>query len=142
MSARISAEIRATVRERAEGCCEYCRVHEDDVLVPHEPDHVIAEQHDGRSTLENLALARFHCNRFKGPNISSIDPDSGEIVPLFNPRTQLWQQHFRFDGANIVPISANGRTTVSLLKLNSSERIRVRRSLMSAERFPLNKELK
>lgn len=142
MSARISAEIRATVRERAEGCCEYCRVHEDDVLVPHEPDHVIAEQHGGRSTLENLALACFHCNRFKGPNISSIDPDSGEIVPLFNPRTQLWQQHFRFDGANIVPISANGRTTVSLLKLNSSERIRVRRSLMSAERFPLNKELK
>ena len=129
--------LRLAVGERAHGCCEYCRVHEDDVLLPHEPDHVIAEQHGGQSTFENLALACFHCNRNKGPNIASVDPQTGRIVPLFNPRLHSWIEHFQLDGAHIIPESENGRATVSLLKFNTPARIRVRESLIGVGRFPL-----
>ena len=86
----IPAALRRLVWERANGRCEYCLVHDDDVLLAHQPDHIIAEQHGGPTAAENLALACVHCNRRKGPNIASIDPDSGQLTPLFNPRTQIW----------------------------------------------------
>lgn len=134
---RISAALRLAVRERARGCCEYCRVHEDDVLLPHEPDHVIAEQHGGVGGIENLALACFHCNRHKGLNIASVDPQTARIVSLFNPRTERWSEHFQLDGPRIIPLSEKGRASVSLLKINSPERTRVRESLIGVARFPL-----
>jgi 5-methylcytosine-specific restriction endonuclease McrA len=69
---RVPAKLRQQVRERAKGCCEYCLVHEDDLLFPCEADHVIAEQHKGATVFENLAWACGICNRNKGPNI--MDP--------------------------------------------------------------------
>lgn len=74
----IPAPIRRSVIDRAAGRCEYCLVHDEDVLLPHEPDHIIAEQHGGKTELDNLALACIHCNRRKGPNIASTDPTSFE----------------------------------------------------------------
>ena len=50
--------------------CEYCLIHEEDILFPHEPDHITAEQHGGPTSGENLAFACYHCNRLKGPNIA------------------------------------------------------------------------
>jgi 5-methylcytosine-specific restriction endonuclease McrA len=82
----ISLALRRKVQERAGGRCEYCLVHNDDMLFAFEADHVIAEQHHGETVLENLAWACPMCNRYKGTNISSIDPATNEIVPLFNPR--------------------------------------------------------
>ena len=84
----VSEALRAAVRHRAQGRCEYCLIHEEDMLFPHEPDHIIASQHGGVTLLENLALACIHCNRRKGPNLSSVDPDSGALVNLFNPRRE------------------------------------------------------
>ena len=80
---RISAALRTAVSARAANCCEYCRVPEMAVFFGHEPDHVIAEQHGGETILENLALACVQCNRFKGPNIASLDPETGIIVATF-----------------------------------------------------------
>ena len=134
---RIPAALRAAVRERAGGRCEYCLVHEEDVLFPHEPDHITAGQHGGRTMVENLALACFHCNRYKGPNLSSIDTGTGKLVPLFNPRMDRWLEHFRVEGARIIPLSAAGRATAALLRLNDAERLRLRESLRLAGRFPL-----
>jgi hypothetical protein len=73
MKSAVSAELRAAVKARAAMRCEYCRMPEIASLFAHEVDHVIAEQHHGETTLENLASACFHCNRQKGPNIASID---------------------------------------------------------------------
>jgi len=70
--------LRDFVRERAGNRCEYCLV--PDVFVSvHEPDHIIAAQHRGATTPENLALACFDCNRYKGPNISSVDPATEQV---------------------------------------------------------------
>ena len=135
-SQRISAALRQLVRERAAGRCEYCLVRDEDVLLPHQPDHIIAEQHGGESAAENLALACIHCNRHKGPNIASIDPTSGQLTPLFNPHTQSWAVHFRLDGACISPQTAIGRVTIRLLNLTHPERIRVRKALMEAGQYP------
>ncbi|MGH2592732.1 MAG: HNH endonuclease [Anaerolineae bacterium] len=96
--------------ERARGRCEYC--HKPQIsFFPHEVDHVVALKRSGATTLENLAFACFQCNRYKGSDLSSIDPHTGAITPLFNPRTQLWTEHFRFDGATITPLTPEGRAT-------------------------------
>ena len=132
---RVSATLRAAVERRANGRCEYCLVPGDAVMWPHEPDHVIAEQHGGATELPNLALACFHCNRRKGPNLVSVDPETREVVLLFNPRTQPWAEHFRTERTRIVPLTPTGRATVALLRLNSPERLLIRQALRQVGRW-------
>ncbi|MBI1880064.1 MAG: HNH endonuclease [Chloroflexi bacterium] len=132
----ISPSLRQLVAERANYRCEYCLVHTDDVLLSHQADHIIAEQHGGATSAENLAFACVHCNRQKGPNIASIDPISSGLTPLFNPRTQIWDEHFSLEQASIQPITSVGRVTVQILKLNHPDRIRVRQVLIEAGTYP------
>lgn len=124
---RISAALRRQVRERANGRCEYCLLTEVKAFFPHEPDHIIAQKHGGQSVLNNLALACFDCNRFKGSDIASVDPVSGVLSPLFNPRLHQWSEHFQLDNGHIVPLTAVGRATERLLRLNLLHRIEIRR---------------
>lgn len=131
----IPTTLRLLVEERAAGCCEYCRVAAADVFYPHEPDHIIGIQHGGLTGPENLAFACFHYNRQKGPNIASLDPDTGELSALFHPRRCVWTEHFRRDDAQIFGISASGRATVSLLQFNAAPRLEVRRSLLKLGRY-------
>lgn len=133
---RIPAVLGDTVQARAAGSCEYCGIHEDDAFEAHEADHIIAEQHGGATTAENLAFACWQCNRRKGPNLSSVDPETGEIVRLFNPRLDRWSDHFRLEGARIQPHTAVGRATVSLLRLNSTENLILRAALRAIGRYP------
>jgi hypothetical protein len=98
MAGRISATMRRQVYARAQGKCEYCLLPQTVALHPHEPDHIVPVQHSGETTIENLALACMRCNRHKGPNIGSYDPIGGQLVAFFNPRTQMWREHFRLDG--------------------------------------------
>ncbi len=104
--------------------------------MPHEPDHVRSEKHGGQTTLENIALACFHCNRHKGSDLGSVDPETGSLTPLYNPRAQKWSEHFLLQGVVIVPRSAEGRVTVALLQVNAPDRIRVRQALADAGRYP------
>lgn len=132
---RIPAGWRADVARRASGHCEYCRVPDGATLWPHEPDHIIAEQHGGKTELANLAFACFHCNRHKGPNVASVDGETGRVVALFNPRIHGWDEHFETAGARIVPLTATGRVTAGLLRFNSPERLLVRQALCRAGRW-------
>ena len=134
---RISAALRREVRERAKECCEYCLVAESEVVFPHEPDHLIARKHGGSTVSENLALACFDCNRFKGTDIASVDLVTGEVVSLFNPRTQSWSDHFQLEGGRIVPLTATGRVTEQLLRLNLPIRIEIRQRLAALGNYPL-----
>lgn len=132
----IPAALRQQVQERASYRCECCLVREQSVLLPHTIDHVIAEQHNGRTVFENLAQACIHCNRQKGPNIASLDPDTGALVPLFNPRLHQWEEHFQLKGAIIFAVTPIGRATINLLKLNSRERVRIRQGLLAIHCYP------
>lgn len=132
---QIPEPLLALVRRRAQGRCEYCLIPEVYVTL-HEPDHVIAVQHRGATSAENLALACFDCNRRKGPNLSSVDPETGQVVSLFHPRLDQWKAQFRLDGPWIIGLTAKGRATVELLQFNTPERRRVRQELQWAGRFP------
>ncbi len=131
---QISIALRDQVRDRAGNHCEYCLLPEA-LIVAHEPDHVIATQHRGPTAIENLALACFDCNRRKGPNISSVDPATGEVVQLFNPRRDTWSVHFCLQGVRIVGQTPVGRATTELLQFNSPSRIRVREELRKAGQY-------
>ncbi|MGE0376711.1 MAG: HNH endonuclease [Planctomycetaceae bacterium] len=100
----------------------------------HEPDHVIAEKHGGETTAENLALACFACYRFKGSDIASLDPVSGELAPLFNPRVDRWSDHLTVAEGRIVGLTAVGRATEQLSRLNLPERVEVRTLLARVTR--------
>ena len=106
---QIPADLRQAVRERAGGRCEYCLLHEDDVVLAHEADHIIAERHGGPTTLENRAWACASCNRYKGSDLSSFDIHSGRIVNLFNPRTQQWSGILCCKGRRYFPAQPPGR---------------------------------
>lgn len=109
MSDTISTALRQLVTERAEGHCEYCLLPEAVTVHRHEPDHVIPRQHGGETNTDNLALACMRCNRYKGTNVGSYDPETGNLVPFYNPRNQIWLEHFLLDGATIRPLTPQGR---------------------------------
>ena len=128
-------ETRNVVRQRAGDRCEYCRVHQR-----YYPDftfhveHIIARQHRGTDDLDNLALACHHCNNKKGPNLSGLDPNTAAITRLFNPRTDLWEDHFRLDtSGRISGLTAIGRTTAYVLGMNADIRIQIRREMLRLE---------
>ena len=65
-----------------------------------------------------------------------MDPTTGQLVPLFHPRRDVWTEHFRLDGARIVPLTPQGRATAELLQFNASPRLRRRLLLLSEGRYP------
>ena len=126
------------VRERAKHRCEYCHFPEQFAELSFHCDHVIAQQHGGKAQLENLALACCFCNRYKGPNLSSVDPVSNQVTQLFNPRKDMWDNHFAWNGPQVVGKSATGRATIQALRLNRSDAIAVRKLLMREQVYPVN----
>jgi len=130
MTTRPPIELRQQVIARAENRCEYCRLHQDLAASAHQVDHIIAEKHGGATTAANLALPCTTCNRRKGSDIGAIDPETQELVRLYNPRAQRWDDHFRMEDANIFGRTPEGRATVELLRLNSYERIAEREELL------------
>jgi hypothetical protein len=115
---------------RAHHRCEYCRIPHPHYRLPFQVDHIIARQHGGAATLDNLAMACFHCNRFKGPNIAGLDPTSGELVRLFHPRTDRWTEHFRFDGPRLVGLTPIGRATIHVLAMNGDDLLLFRTEIL------------
>jgi hypothetical protein len=106
------------------------------VLVPLEVDHVIARKHGGRTATENLALCCALCNRWKGTDLASVDPEANDIVPLYNPRTHRWEEHFELVRGAIVPLTPSARATIRLLRLNREDRIAERIAQLAAGLYP------
>jgi hypothetical protein len=132
MAAADTRAFRSDVQARAEGRCEYCHLPEEADFARYKIDHVIAEQHGGKTDRENLAYACFDCNKYKGPNLASVDPHTGERTWLFHPRAQQWDDHFQLnDDGTITGLTAEGRATARLLQLNTADRVQDRRSLIA-----------
>ena len=118
------------VRQRAAGRCEYCRLPQAATSVPFEIDHVIARKHHGRTVASNLAQACWYCNSFKGSDIAGLDPRTGKLTRLFNPRRHQWAWHFRWEGPELIGRTAIGRTTILVLQINCEEAVTLRESLI------------
>jgi hypothetical protein len=113
------------VRSRAGGRCEYCCAPQAAFRRRFHIEHIVARQHGGPTQLDNLALACWHCNLKKGPNLTGIDPDTGQIAELFHPRKDRWIGHFDMGMGTLRPLCIEvqgltpiGRATVRVLGLN------------------------
>lgn len=126
----ISSEVREQVRKRASDRCEYCHKPNLTSFQGFHVDHIRPLKHHGPSDLDNLAWACFECNVAKGPDIAAYDPDNDQITPLYNPRKQIWDEHFRLDEAVLVGQTPTGRATISLLQMNDLAQIEVRQELI------------
>ena len=134
--AYIPAALRQAVIERAAGRCEYCLYPQELSFLVFEVEHIVAEKHGGDTVLDNLALACPYCNRFKGTDLGSLDSESGRLTPFYNPRAQRWMEHFQLDGAQIIPLTGEGRVTVAILQFNHPDRLLERGRLIQAGKYP------
>ena len=128
----METSVRRLVRDHAGKRCEYCGLAEEHVYIPHHIDHIRPKQHGGDDSPLNLALACQGCNLKKGSNLAGIDPASETLVALFNPREQVWAEHFVFRGALIVGLTPVGRATVAVLDMNTRERVKIREDVRKA----------
>jgi hypothetical protein len=123
----MDAKTATLVRDRAGDRCEYCRLHQSDSLFfRHHLEHIRPRKHGGTDVAENLALACHHCNLHKGPNLTGVDPESSQVVELFNPRAQEWKTHFEQRGVHIVGLTPVGRASVRVLSMNAPGRLQLR----------------
>lgn len=126
----MDAATRQLVRTRANDRCEYCHLPQAAApFLTFHIEHVQAQQHVEDDSLENLALACPDCNRHKGPNLTTIDPQTRLIVRLFHPRQDEWDAHFEYRGAILVGRTLVGEATIRLLQMNTVERVEMRAEL-------------
>lgn len=134
---KVSSDVRELVQRRAQEACEYCRLSQVASVLPHQVDHIIGRQHRGSDDAANLCLCCIRCNLNKGPNIASIDPESGLVVALYHPRRHVWREHFSVATDGIIKgLTAEGRATVLVLAMNEEDRVRLRALLTRRGRYP------
>ena len=124
------------VEARAAGRCEYCRMHQSLQGATFHVEHVIPRSRGGSSQLDNLAWACPRCNLRKASRTAVADPMTGHSVPLFHPRSDVWDNHFRWDGYHVVGLTPIGRATVTALDLNHPRRIQIRQAEQVFELYP------
>ena len=134
---KVSSDLRELAQRRAHGACEYCRVPQSASILPHQVDHIIGRQHRGTDEVDNLCLCCIRCNLKKGPNIASIDPETGFLVALYHPRRQAWPEHFSPEpDGTIKGLTSEGRATVELLDMNDHDRVQLRALLLRRRSHP------
>lgn len=116
----VSSSSRRLVRERAQLRCEYCHADERWQFIRFTIDHILPQSAGGSDDPDNLALACRNCNERRGNRSEGRDPQTGQVVPIFNPRLEAWAEHFAWDapGIGVVGRTSTGRATLELLDLN------------------------
>ena len=126
----MDATTRDLVRQRAGDRSEYCRLHQEHSGLRHHIEHIMAKQYGGSDDADNLALACHRCNLHKGTNLTGIDPQTGQLAPLFHPRRDRWSDHFTFEGIRINGVSAAGRATIQVLNMNDARPLDLRTEVL------------
>lgn len=122
----IPVSLRRLVIQRAGERCEYCCLSQAGQAATFHIDHIIPVVADGATIAENLALACVSCSLRKGARQTVEDAETGEVVPIFNPRRQVWKEHFRWDGVRVVGLTATGRATIDALNMNRAIMLAIR----------------
>jgi hypothetical protein len=132
----IPPDLRVEVVLRAGDRCEYCRLSQLGQEATFHIDHVTPRAAGGLTIADNLALACVSCSLRKWANQTAVDPDSGKEEPLFNPRTQVWFEHFRWENEWIMPLTPTGRATVAALAMNRPMILAIRQEEVARGRHP------
>lgn len=129
MSAAVPRALRNHIAAQANYRCGYCRSDERNIGVLMEVDHIVPRSLGGPTEESNLRLACSPCNRNKSDRIAAPDPATGERGRLFDPRGQIWTEHFAWsaNGERIAGLTPTGRATVAALRLNRHSLVRARR---------------
>lgn len=122
----IPASLRQLTIERASNRCEYCGISQIGQVATFHIDHIIPTAGGGATVADNLALACVSCSLRKGARQAIADPETGEKVSFFNPRQQIWKEHFRWEGVEVVGLTATGRATTKVLSLNRATMVAIR----------------
>ena len=131
----MEVDLDRLVRERAGQACEYCGLPQWVYDFRFPIDHIVAQQHGGKTRASNLCLACRRCNARKGPNIAGVDPMTDKVVRLFNPRRHKWSAHFAWQGALLRGKTAIGRATIHVLAINAPSAVILRQALIDAGTF-------
>ena len=134
-------EIGREVERRAAGRCEYCRMHQSLQGATFHVEHIIPRSLGGRSEIENLAWACPSCNLHKSNRVEVSISDDHVPVPLFNPRSDKWSDHFGWECYHIIGLTPVGRATVDALLLNHERRIKIRQAEALFALFPPNERV-
>ena len=132
----ISDSLRTQVANLAIFCCEYCLMHERDMIMGAHIDHIISIKHGGRTIISNLAFSCVSCNVNKGSDIATVLLPKTDLVPFFNPRVNNWSAHFRYEEGSIIPLNDIGSATEKILQFNTIERVQRRMLLHTSGRYP------
>ena len=129
---------RDQIASAAQYRCEYCQTAQEISGAQMHIEHIIPLSRGGNSDTSNLCLACAWCNSYKWTQVHGFDLETGTEVPLFNPRTQQWQDHFRWseNGVYIIGLTAIGRATVDALKMNNTFIVPARRHWVEAGWHP------
>ncbi|MFN3852510.1 MAG: HNH endonuclease [Spirosomataceae bacterium] len=131
MSRYISENLRNFVSKRANFCCEYCKVHSQFSFFSFHIDHIISIKHGGKTNKENLALTCPICNVNKGSDIATILENIESPVRFFNPRIDIWTNHFELDDSGVITSKTDiGAATIKILDLNHIDSIIERQELI------------
>ena len=136
MSRSVPNTLRTLVAKRAGFRCEYCRVHQNDMVFTFQADHIISRKHGGLTLLENLANACSVCNQNKSSDLGTYLHGSNRLTRLFNPRRDVWEKHFKAVNGEIIPLTKIGAATVKVLDLNDSDRVNLRRLFTLQGSYP------
>lgn len=134
----IPADLRRNIVETARYRCGYCLSAQDVMGIRLHIEHIIPLARGGQTIADNLWLACPLCNGFKGIQTEAVDPDTSLTVPLYNPRTQNWREHFAWsnDGTLIIGQTPVGRATVLALRFNNEYLVPARRRWVAAGWHP------
>ncbi|MCC6551865.1 MAG: HNH endonuclease [Polyangiaceae bacterium] len=134
----VADALRRRVAETARFRCGYCLTSQQIIGPLLEIEHIIPVARGGSSEEENLFLACPRCNSHKGDRTMALDPDAGSPAAFFNPRTQIWGEHFEWleSGAMIRGKTKEGRATVIGLNMNHPDIVAARRLWCAAGWHP------
>jgi len=140
VSVYISVELQRQIRNKFANCCAYCRTAEYLTVTTFEFEHITPRSSGGETVFENLCLSCPSCNRYKASRQTALDPNTQQKIKLFHPQQQLWTEHFAWneDATEIIGLTPIGNATISALKMNRSQLIRVRKMWIKMNEHPPN----
>jgi hypothetical protein len=132
----VPARLRRLVVQRSGDRCEYCHLSQAGQEATFHIDHVRPVTLGGLTAADNLALACVSCSLRKGGKQTAIDPDTGHEVPIFNPRLDVWPEHFYWEGVRLIGLTSTGRATIQALDLNRALILAIRQEEAAVGRHP------